>query len=49
MGTRVVIRGSAVAALVQEPTHSSPITVPPVPVVASGRKDCLHVGFFLVF
>ena len=33
MGTRVLIRGSAVAALVQEPTHSSPIATPPVPMV----------------
>ena len=34
MGTRVLISCSAVAALVQEPTHPSPVTVPPVPVVA---------------
>ena len=39
MGTRVLIRGSAVAALVQEPTHSSQIAVPPVPVVA-----CINVS-----
>ena len=34
MGTRVLICRSAVAAFVQKPTQSSPIAIPPIPVVA---------------